>query len=303
MKRTFSIRRTITCAAAAAVCAVMMSPQAFAEDILTDRSIYLENCEEAVRAVEPWVVKGKKIFPDPDTVMPLYDGSIFDYARTGNFEIEPFTIGNEKRSDGQYHIANAVDENGNFAGWMTLILENGVFEPATYTPSNNAADSVTLDINAPRISALMKKRGLNTDCKEVKLVTIEGVGYAYYIDNGTEKMLVAASISDTSEHIFNSKNGGLIIVGDELKLAAEAIMAGEPWSGDGYDPIFTVDNTPYLNGAGGSSEGSKTDNPNTGADDSAETTKRMAVLLVELSAIAAAGIGIKVIGKIRKNGR
>ncbi len=303
------MKKTIISIAAAALCASVISAQAFAEDVLTDSSIYLENREEIAQSLEPWVIDGETIIPDVDTIMPVYSASIFDYAKTGNFTLEP--------DNGQMCFSDALDEDGNYAGTLQLRLENGTLRNGAFTPSHDKTDSVAFEANAKRVNALMKKRGLNTDCKEVKLVLIEHVGFAYYIDNGTEKMLVAANISDVNEHIFNAKNGGIVVIGDELKAAADTELAkynkyleerqkyieslglgpNDPMPSGGYEmetPKFTVDNTPYLDGA---------DNPNTGADDSAETLKRVMVLTVELSALAAAGIGIKIIGKMRKNDR
>ncbi len=316
------MKKTIISMAAAALCACVLSVQAYAEDVLTDKSIYLENREEMAQSVEGWVIDGKTIIPDVDTIMPVYNASIYDYAKTGNFKIEP---------DGQMYFSNALDKDGNYAGSLQLAFENGTFRYSTFGSSNDRSNSIAFEANAKRVNALMKKRGLNTDCKEVKLVLIEGVGSAYYIDNGTEKMLVAANISDVNERIFNAENGGIVVIGDELKAAADVEFAKHnkyleerrkliesldlgpddplPIVGGGYDmPTFKVDNTPYLDNAddpaapdSGSSEGSKNDNPNTGADESAQTAKRMAVLTVELSALAAAGIGITVINKKRKN--
>ncbi len=313
------MKKTIISMAAAALCASAISAQAFAEDVLTDKSIYLENREEMAQSLEGWVIDGKTIIPDVDTIMPVYNASIYDYAKTGSFKIEP---------DGQMYFSNALDKDGNYAGSLQLAFENGTFRYSTFGSSSDRSNSIAFEANAKRVNALMKKRGLNTDCKEVKLVLIEGVGSAYYIDNGTEKMLVAANIDDVNERIFNNKNGGIVVIGDELKAAADVELAEHnkyleerrklieslelgpddplPIVGGGYEmPTYKVDNTPYLDGAdtpgSGSSDGSKNDNPNTGADDSAETTKRMAVLAVELSALAAAGIGITVINKKRKN--
>ena len=252
------MKKTIISLAAAALCASALSVTAFAEDVLTDRSIYLDAHGSSMPSVKRWVVDGEAIVPDMNTIMPFYIMDIYDYAKTGNFEIG---------STPQYYIADSNDDYGNFTGIMHLKLNDGVLEPIFQEIANENTESIAFEANAKRVSALMKKRGLNTDCKEVKLIFMEHVGYGYYIDNGEEKMLVAANITEVNSRIFGE---GIVVIGDELKVAAEAelkayneyqeeiqklldslgIGPDDPSLGMGYSaPMYKVDNTPYLDTA------------------------------------------------------
>ncbi len=322
------MKKTIISMAAAALCALAISTQAFAEDVLTDRSVYAKDPQSIAQSLGSWELEGKTIFPDPDTITPLYEVDIYDYAKTGKFEVIPSMLvdADGTKTEGQHYISDAIDEDGNFVGRMWLVVGGEYTHISSYmSSSKNKVESVAFEPNAGRIKAVLSKQGINTDCKEIKLLFMPYIGYAYYIDNGTSEFLAAAGFAEVNGELFNSINGGIIEVGDELKAFADRRLAeyeeykrevldklapGElPPVGGGYDmPTFKVDNTPYLDGADNppapdseSSDGSKNDNPNTGADDSAQTAKRMAVLRVELSALAAAGIGITVINKKRKN--
>ncbi len=318
------MKKTIISMAAAALCALAISTQAFAEDVLTDRSVYAKDPQSITQSLGSWEREGKTISPDPDTITPLYEVDIYDYAKTGNFEVIPSMLvdADGTKTEGQHYISDAIDEDGNYVGRMRLVVGGENTHISSYmSSSKNKVESVAFEPNAGRIKAVLSKQGINTDCKEIKLLFMPYIGYAYYIDNGTSEFLAAAGFAEVNGELFNSINGGIIEVGDELKAFADRRLAeyeeykrevldklapGEVPPVGGYDmPTFKVDNTPYLDGAdtpgSGSSDGSKNDNPNTGADESAKTTKCMAVLTVELSALAAAGIGITVINKKRKN--
>lgn len=279
------MKKAIISTAAAMLCVCALSVSAFAEDVLTDKTIYVENREELTQSVKSWGVGDDTITPDINTIMPVYSASIYDYAKTGNLEIKPFMAldSDGKVSNAQWHIADAVDENGNYVGKLDLIFDNGFFEPVSFLPSDrNEVESIAFEANAKRVKSLMKKRSLNTDCKDVKLLSIDGVGYAYYIDNGAEKILVAANVRDVNARIFNEENGGIVVVGDDkLKAAAEAELAAyneyqeefqkiidsldpnDPWPAGGgyYTPTFKVNNALYLNDTPMTDNGK---NPNTG---------------------------------------
>ncbi len=309
------MKKIITCGIAAALCAYAASVPAYAADILNDRSVYLDTGKSDI-PVKNWVVKGKTYIAVPDGIMPAYEASIYDYAETSSFEITPSV---------KLYFADATDEYGYFAGQMIIHLVDGILTPGELTPadSNRGLESISFEANKKRINALMKKHGLNTDCKEVKLLRLDGAGFVYYIDNGSERILAAANISDVNARFFNDKNGGLIVIdSDEFKAAAAAELAEynqyleehrekyESWdpeipppAGDVYFwPEFRADNKPYQNSAVDlSAPGSGNDNPNTGGEQSSETERRMTVLKVELSALAASAVGIAVIHKKRKH--
>lgn len=285
------MKKTIISVAAAALCASALSVPAFAENILTDKSVYADNQQELAGYTQIWECDGEKVYVDPDTIIPIYTLDIYNYARTGNYEITPLVVIHDDGSvtDTREYIADTVDKNGDYSGTLTFFVGSEYTGNGAYSPSTDkASDSVAFELNAKRLNALMKKRGLNTDCKEVKLLWIEGVGYAYYIDNGTEKMLAAANVDRVNARIFNEENDGIVVFGNELKTAAEAELAArtafeeelqqlretlgpnEPLPAGGYDtPLYKVDNKPYLNDAENPPAPDKNDNPNTGGVSSA----------------------------------
>lgn len=315
MKGYTFYEKNIICGIAAALCACAASVPAYAADILTDRSVYLDNSESAI-PVKDWVINGKTYIAVPDGIMPAYEASICDYAETGSFEITPLV---------KFHFTDATDEYGYFAGQMIMDLEDGILTPGQLTPtdSNRGLEPISFEANKKRINALMKKHGLNTDFKEVKLLDLDGAGFVYYIDNGSERILAAANISDVNARFFNDKNGGLIVIdSDEFKAAAavgleernkyleEQRIKYESWdpeiprpAGNIYViPTFKADNKPYQNSTDNLlASGGNKDTPNTGGEQSPETERRLTVLKVELSALAALAVGIAVISRKRKH--
>lgn len=280
------MKKIITCGIAAALCACAASVPAYAADILNDRSVYLDIVKSDI-PVKDWVVNGKTYIAEPNGIMPAYEASIYDYAETGSFEVT---------SSVNLYFTDATDEYGYFAGQMIMYLIDGILTPGQLTPtdSNRGLESISFEANKKRINALMKKHGLNTDCKEVKLLDLDGVGFVYYIDNGSERILAAANISDVNGRFFNDKNGGLIVVdSDEFKAAAaveleehnkyleEQRIRQEEWDTEKRGPFvssiyvtpsFTADNKPYQNSTNDlSAPGSSKDNPNTGGEQSEET--------------------------------
>lgn len=263
------MKKTIISIAAAALCACAISAQAFAADIMTDRSIYAKNLHSISQSIKSWEYDGKKISPDLNTAIPVYEADLFDYAKTGNFEVKPLMIRDKDNNPtgNREYIADAVDENRNFVGIMELELGGNDPQISLFRSSekNKGVESVAFDNDAVRINALAKKSNYNTNCNEIKLVWVNWLGYVYYIDNGSEKMLAATHLGDVNGNIFNSENGGLIVIDDGFKAKAEdelrayneyleewqkildTIDPNTPLPSGGYEtPTFKVDNTPYL---------------------------------------------------------
>lgn len=270
------MKKTIATIAAAVFCTAALSTQAFAADILSDKSVYAEGQEQLARSVGSWSWEDEKVFVDPDTVMPVYTADFYDYARTGRLDIKPLLL-----SGGQMYISNAENENGIFLG--TIEFTVGGTEPGIniYTHTTEKAKSVEFMPNAKRVNALMSKHGINSDCKDIKLLFVENVGYVYYIDNGTSKMLAAANYGEVNGKVFNDENGGIVEINDNLKAIADAELAeleeyqkyleqlapGENPVTNGSEPLlFLADNTPYLDDTNNSEQGDLKNPPTLGGD-------------------------------------
>lgn len=53
------------------------------------------------------------VIVDEGTMMPVYYGSLLDYAKTGEFVYEPFALGGK-----QLYVSDAIDAQGSFEGVM-----------------------------------------------------------------------------------------------------------------------------------------------------------------------------------------
>lgn len=252
------MKRTMLSIAAAVLCASAISAQVFAADILSDRAVYAVDQEEIARAAGSLTWEGEKVYADYTTLMPLYQADLYDFARTGNLDIQPSMHG----KFGQEYIADAVDKDGNYVGMVELTANKIV----SYTPRTDIARSVDFKPNARRISAAMAKQNISSDCKEVKLVFIDEVGYVYYIDNGVSKYIAATSIDVVDRNLLNKVNDGIVGL-DELKEFADKKLEeyevykrevldkldpgeGPPTMGGGDSPSYMVDITPYLDNDG-----------------------------------------------------
>lgn len=252
------MKKTIISIAAAALCASALSAPAFAADILSDRSVYAADRESIASSAGSMEWNGETVTVDPNTLTPLYYVDFYDYARTGIFDVQPYLMGEY----GQNYMSDAVNSSGDYAGEITLTVNSSQVKIHEYWPTTDRANSLSFTPNAKRISALMAEKKISSDCKEVKLVYINEIGHVYYIDNGETKLLAAANMGGVNGEIFNKENGGIVEINDDLKAAADRMLAeleeyqkyletlgpGEnPPTMGGNDPtLFVVDNTPYL---------------------------------------------------------
>ncbi len=298
------MKKFITCGIVAALCTAALSTQVFAADILSDRSVYETDGERIAKAAGNTEWDGEKVFVDPNTVIAVYTADVFDYARTGNFDVKPSLC-----DGGQEYIADAVNEKGDFAGRVEFSVDGGHPGIGVYTHMTDKSRAIDFASDAKRINTVMSKRGITSECKEIKLLFVQYIGYVYYIDNGTSKFLAATNINEVSGKVFNHENEGIVEIGDELKSFADQELAdlekykkevldklapGEPPPvGLDLDPVFKVDNTPYLNENDPPAADNDTKIPNTG-DGTAEAVGA-AVLMA-----AAAGAAV-VVNKKRKD--
>ncbi len=251
------MKKTIISIAAAVLCASVLSTNAFAENILSNKDVYADKHESIAIEAGTMDVDSSIISVDPNTVMPYYYASLYDYAKTGKMEIIPYSQKNGNDDAGERFVANAVNADGKFVGTVEFNIGGAHPGIRIFSPSSDKADSVAFELNARRINAIMEKQKINSDCQEVKFVFVVGLGNVYYINNGTSEFLAASNLGWVNGDVFNDENGGIIEIGDDLKAYMERRIAeeenpSEPASGDnplegGYEtPMFTVDNTPYL---------------------------------------------------------
>ncbi len=207
-------------AAAAAVCGVMLTSQAFAVDIAADVSIYAPDAKNIAERVNKTFSEEDGFSVDADTIMPIYRASIYDYAKTGEFN---FVLDNTYEVTS--YFGDLVNKDGSYAGTMTFIADGDAPGFLIHSPSEDASLAIDYRANAERISRLMSENNISTDIKEAKIAYVEGLGYVYYINNGTDEVFVAANFKGTSDKYFTEENGGIIVVNDEFKRNAALDLA------------------------------------------------------------------------------
>ncbi len=200
---------------------------------IRSHNIYAADAESIAQAFGAKTYDDMIVYADPDTVTPLYEADIYRYAEMGDFTVKPsysFSY------DQPLYIADALNESGEFIGKVEFDSDRIMrFFPA----EDGGRFSLDYAANAKRIAALMGDRGIEPVCKEVKLVFINNVGYVYYIDCGNDRYLAASSVHSNCGNLFDSRNGGLVKIDDDLKTFAETFSP--------FDWVdFEVDNTPYM---------------------------------------------------------
>ena len=176
------------------LCFTLFSQAVFADGLSTEKlspyaingakTIYAENREEIVKNLEKLDVvqysynkHGFKV--DPNTVMPVYKGDIYDYGRSGILNIN-FDLRNAE----QEYIANAVDGAGRVVGVVTFRLE-GEFAGITSIRKGSRHDVDYLS-NIDRIEPVAKSLGINTNSLFVKFVYVGD--YFYYVTDGEKEV-------------------------------------------------------------------------------------------------------------------
>ena len=262
MKKFFS---TI---AASVICAATLSAQAFAADILSDRSVYAANRESIASSAGSMEWHGETVTVDPNTLTPLYYVDFYDYARTGIFDVQPYLMGEY----GQNYMSDAVNSSGDYAGEIELTVNGSQVKIHTYWHTTDRVHSLSFTPNAKRISALMAAKNIGSDCKEVKLVYINEIVHVYYIDNGESKLLAATGMWGVSSEVFNEENGGIVEINDDLKAIADRMLGelGEYKSLGDAPKLFYVDNTLYMDESSDKPANNDNENPPLGGGGSVE---------------------------------
>lgn len=258
------MKETIICGIAAALCVTALSTSAFAVDITEDTSIFAENPEELVATIKGW--PEDNTFLDPKTIMPIYCASINDYIRTGKLNIS------ETDGDGCHHyISDLVDGNGNFLGVVySLEIDEGKpkaiqfiseygKDPLTYE-KYKVCSSVDFRLYGGEIKSLLLANGIDPDVKEVKFLSLNGVGSVYYINNGTNEVLVKTRGLERSPYpgYFEGENSDIIVLNEEFRQKAARIVEEERKAYEKFKNKYGED-AYAVGGAGG------VGNPDTGA--------------------------------------
>lgn len=292
------MKKIITYGIAATLCTLALSTQAFATDITEDMSIFAENPEELVSTIKGW---SEDTFLDPNTIMPVYSANIDDYADTGKLKIT-----NVNTSGNHGYISDLIDNSGNFLGVALITeinkgkLEAGQFfpeyaeDPSTHE-KRKQCDSIDFRLYSEEIKSLMLDKGISTDVMEVKLLDLEGLGSVYYINNGTEEVLInmrGLSGSPYPGYFEKDDASDIIVLNEEFRQKAAHIAEERRKAYEDFKNFYGED----AYGAGGA-DGVGSANPNTGFD----TEKHTAALTVELGIISVMVIGAAVVSKKRKN--
>lgn len=289
------MKKIITCGIAATLCALALSTQAFATDITEDMSIFVENPEEFVATIKGW--PGDNTFLDPKTIMPIYYADTNDYIATGKLIIKDVNpLGRH------IYISDLIDGSGNFLGVISSsenddgTIQAGQFyseysEDPMIDEKCEQCSSIDFRLYSEEVKDLLLANNISPDVKDVKLLSFPNVGVAYYINNGTDEVLVRAK---GVERIYNwYADSDIVVLNEQLRQKVAAIQAEKDKAYEDFKDKYGDD--AYV--AGGND--SKPDNPYTGSD----TSKHTAALAVELGLISAMIIGGAVVSKRRKNDR
>lgn len=260
------MKKMFTTIAAAAFCATTLSVQSIAENAFV---IYAVDAQSIAERVNLTIPEDFGIKIKADTIMPVYSTSIYDYAKTGELDFEQNTY------DGvQAYFADTENNDGKFAGTVMFTADGATPGILIEAPRDDESLAIDFNANANRIKRLMESKNLNADIKDAKYVFAEGLGYVYYISNGTDEAFVAANFKGTNGYYFTEENGGIVVVNSDLiekvnaELSAqtgEGILStgGNPSTGSDLSAYLPSDENPPTAGADNPPTAG-TENPNTG---------------------------------------
>lgn len=250
------MKKFIAIACCVSMCAAM-SVTAFGEELAgsNSMSIYATESETATVLAEMEQTNAAVslqefgVAVDADTTMPVYHASLLDFAESGEFEYEPFMLEGE-----QLYISNAVDATGDFAG----VIGFNADDVHIYMPTTDINKSVDFNSNLNRVNSLTERSAVPV-ATDAKFMFVDGLGYVYYMENGTDAVLVSAGLKGANGDIFTAENGGIVAIDDDLMKYAEHLVEvkeenelylstlapGEnPMTGSAT-PAFIVDNAQY----------------------------------------------------------
>lgn len=160
------------------------------------------------------------VIVDEGTMMPVYYGSLLDYAKTGEFVYEPFALGGK-----QLYVSDAIDAQGSFEGVMIFNAD----DIHMFMPSNDASKSVDFVDSIARI-ATSDRNGKRTTAgntpvvaMDAKFMFVEGLGFVYYLNDGDEAKFVPANFKGVNGDVFTTQNGGIVAIDNELLTYAQQL--------------------------------------------------------------------------------
>lgn len=277
------MKKIIICGIAAALCASALTTSAFATDIIKDTSIIAGNAEELASTAKK-LEEGISL--DPKTIMPVYYADTNDYISTGKLKLSDVNKNGYRR-----YFCDLINNKGDFLG-VAFAIENSegnlevtqyyleYADPSVVGEGIKQCSSVDFRLYSDEVKSLLLANNIDPDVKDVKLLSFHDIGVAYYINNGTDEVLVRAR---GVEEIFDwNVDSDIVVLNEQFRQkAAHIVEENNKDLDDAY-------------GAGGNGA-----NPNTGSD----TSKHTAALAVELGLISAMIIGGAVVSKKRKNER
>ncbi|MFV0496858.1 MAG: hypothetical protein ACK5L0_01635 [Candidatus Fimivivens sp.] len=246
------------------LCTTLLAQPVFASeisDMKNTQSIYASNSEEVNQAIVEDRSNLSKTLTDlevsikADSIMPVYGTSLYDFAQTGALDIKPLEF-----ESGQLYTSEVTDTKGGFAGIAMFTVDGSAPDIHMYAPITAKASSVDFKANSNRVNALLAKNNFDTNSFDAKLVFVDGLGYVYYLNNGTDEVLIAAGLKGTNGNIFTEENSGIVAIDDNLRKLANieldaylerldylaSLPEGENPITGGNIPAFVVDNAAYM---------------------------------------------------------
>lgn len=143
------------------LCTTLLAKPVFAAEISNmknTQSIYATNSEEINKAIVEDPNNLRKTLTDlevsikSDSIMPVYGTSLYDFAKTGVFDIKPLEF-----ESGQLYTSEVTDPKGGFAGIAMFTVDGSAPDIHMYAPMTVKASSVDFKANTNRVNALLAK--------------------------------------------------------------------------------------------------------------------------------------------------
>ncbi len=186
-------------------------------DNQTDLSVYAQDYSSIMEDIESSnnnLTKSLKEFNiviSEKTIMPIFEGSLISYAETGDFGFTPYLI-----AGGQGYLAEVVDQSGHFAGMIEFSVDGKAPDIHMYMQSTKKEESVDFNVNYDRVVSLVKKHNMDVEQLSAKMMWVTGMGYVYYVTDGTKQAFIATPLKGTNGDIFTKENNGIVVVDDTL---------------------------------------------------------------------------------------
>lgn len=188
-----------------------------APDNQTNLSVYAEDYSSIMKEIKDSdnnlskSLKEFDIFISEKTIMPIFEGSLIAYAETGDFGFAPCLI-----EGGQGYLAEVTDQSGNFAGMIEFSVEGKDPNIHMYMQTSKKEESVDFNVNYDRVVSLVKIHNMDVEKLSAKMMWVTGMGYVYYVTDGTKEAFIATHLKGANGDIFTQENNGIVTVDDQL---------------------------------------------------------------------------------------